>query len=567
MTTRRIAVTAALCVGWLSWPYAALMAQLGATVVQPMAVALLSIRGFLVPGILVAFALALSRPMHRVVAMMAGGIAWVLMIIGCRLYFAWFGTIPRPESLRHVGNLPDIAPHVAALAADATILAMAVMPLAAAVTVARLPPGRRLRPVAWRLIVGLLVVVVPLQALILRSLWNAGSGRISAARLPIYDAAQATVLFGLTDLWVRDGARMVNRTRHPISASPPGPLIDEPESPPFAEPTGWNIVVIQVESLDPWVVDAVVGGRPVTPFLAAYRERVLWFPHAFAHHSGGGSADAELAALTSLLPLATHSGLITADPDRLAPLPRHLSQHGYATIALHPNRPSFYARGETFPRLGFGRFAAARDFHGRGAGWLARDDAFFAQAMPMLDAMSEPFLAYCITMQSHGPFTNHDHAAEFQFDESRPRIERDYLRTMAEVDAALATFITAVRATDWGRRTVIVLFSDHLSRVRPPAHGRDPEPIVLAIDPPDPVATSTHRLATHLDIAPTVVDLAGLPRPPGWLGASLLRPGPGVAVFNDLTELRLADVGVVAERNEKRMPYLLWSAVVLENRP
>jgi hypothetical protein len=543
------------------------MAQLGATAVHPMAVAVLSLRGCLVPGILVTVALTLSRPAHRVVAMMAGGTAWVLMIIGCRLYFAWFGTVPRPESLRHAGHVPDIAPHVAALAADATILAMAVMPLAAAVTVARLPSGRRLRPGASRLIVGLLVVVVPLQALILRSLWNAGSGRIPAARLPIYDAAQAAVLFGMTDLWVRDGAGMVNRTRHPISASPPGPLIDEPESPAFAEPTGWNIVVIQVESLDPWVVDAVVGGRPVTPFLAAYRDQVLWFPHAFAHHSGGGSADAELAALTSLLPLATHSGLITADPDRLTPLPRHLSQHGYATIALHPNRPSFYARGETFPRLGFGRFAAARDFRGPAAGWLARDDAFFAQALPMLGALPEPFFAYCITMQSHGPFTNHDAAAGLEIDVNRHRIERDYLQTMAEVDAALAGFTAGIRATDWGQRTAIILFSDHLSRVRTPVHPRDPEPIVLAIEPPRPMAVSTDRLATHLDIAPTVVDLAGIPRPPGWLGASLVRPGTGVAVFNDLTELRLADGDIVAERNQERMPYLLWSAVVLENRP
>jgi arylsulfatase A-like enzyme len=50
------------------------------------------------------------------------------------------------------------------------------------------------------------------------------------------------------------------------------------------------------------------------------------------------------------------------------------------------------------------------------------------------------------------------------------------------------------------------------------------------------------RIASHIDLAPSILDLLGLPAPPGYQGVSLLRGPPGMALF--FTDYSLGFVGL-----------------------
>lgn len=133
---------------------------------------------------------------------------------------------------------------------------------------------------------------------------------------------------------------------------------------------------------------------------------------------------------------------------------------------------------------------------------------------------------------------------------------------MREVDEAIGVLSRWLEADGRRETTAVVLFGDHRSRARGP-EPVGPERIPLLIVAPSLEPGSDLRVGSHLDLGPTVLDLIGLEAPKGWLGTSLLDGGPGVAVFNDLDEVRLEDGKVVTVKNEAWMPFLLYSAMVL----
>jgi phosphoglycerol transferase MdoB-like AlkP superfamily enzyme len=294
-----------------------------------------------------------------------------------------------------------------------------------------------------------------------------------------------------------------------------------------------NVLLVQVESLDPWAIDAEVQGAPVMPFLRTLRERALVFASFFPQHRGGGSSDAELACLTSLLPLASHSGFMTFDASRVTTLANVLNEDGYTTVALHANVGSYFNRGPAYAGLGFDRFYDRAAFSGEAAGWSSKDSAFFRQSLELLEPLPQPWLAYLITMQSHGPFTNHDlEDTALPFTSEHSRLTRDYLLTMHEVDAALATLIEGIEGRRWLEHTIVLIFADHTSQVGPddgPSRALG-ERIPMYVLAPDVPAGISHKVGSHLDLGPTILHLLGHPRPERWLGTSLLASGPGSTV-------------------------------------
>ena len=68
-----------------------------------------------------------------------------------------------------------------------------------------------------------------------------------------------------------------------------------------------NVIMVQVESLGKIMLFYELGGKKVMPFLNSLIPQSVFFDNFVAQHSGGGSSDAELSTLLSLLPLRSHS--------------------------------------------------------------------------------------------------------------------------------------------------------------------------------------------------------------------------------------------------------------------
>jgi len=101
----------------------------------------------------------------------------------------------------------------------------------------------------------------------------------------------------------------------------------------FAAARGKNIIVVQVESLQDFVVDFRVGDQEVMPYLRRWTKDSLRFTNVTDETSEGRTSDAEFATMASLLPLDHGAVAFRYPANHYTALPRMLVEHGYATVS------------------------------------------------------------------------------------------------------------------------------------------------------------------------------------------------------------------------------------------
>lgn len=521
----------------------------------------IGLRSLVGPAVFVVLLLATSRRWLRIAtgAILSLGFFGVLTVYG--LYHAWSGSIPHAALIVHLGEAKEILPQVVHQVATGWSIVVISTWFVQMIAVGCLPDGRAWSRRMAGILIGCAVTVAIIHGVTVRIVWDAGD-RVEANRLWVFDLNESAARFGILQGWWRDSAASMERRRYPIDQEWPGTLTGRPAAPVDVLPRAQNVILVQVESLDPWVIQHDVGGHAVMPHLRALAENARSFPNFFAQHSGGGSSDAELSAYVGVLPLATHSGLLTADWNVVRPLPALLAEQGWSTAAFHANRASYFNRNVVYPRLGFERFYSENNFVGRASGWESVDAEFMRQTLKIIDSMKEPFFASLISLQSHGPFRHHMPQPKVDPGAGASRIERDYLQCMHEVDEAFGVLAAWLNTGDRREDTAVLVFGDHRSKSRGP-ESAGPEAIPLMVIDSSVESGSDKRVGTHLDVGPTVLDLVGVKAPDGWLGTTLLDDGPGAAVFNTLNEVRLNNGEATVVDAQERMPFLLYSASVL----
>ena len=320
----------------------------------------------------------------------------------------------------------------------------------------------------------------------------------------------------------------------------------------FGAARGANVILIQVESLQQWVVGARVGGVEITPFLNGLRSRALYFPLVFDETGQGRSSDGEFAVLNSLLPLDRGAVAFRRPGNRFVALAAVLREHGYATLSAHAFEKGFWNRGVVHPRYGFQRMLF-RDELGPGEviGWGLADGVFFDRMVEPLARERQPFFAFLITLGLHHPFDLFpDRHKILDVGELRGTPLGNFIHAMHYLDASLASFMAALEGVGVLTNTVVALYGDHEAGL-----GPDPRLFALAgmaVGDPSAVARLRRvpffvlmpggRLAGevpvaggHVDIAPTLLALLGVDAPRSFIGSPLAPGRSGFAVCNDGT--------------------------------
>ena len=297
----------------------------------------------------------------------------------------------------------------------------------------------------------------------------------------------------------------------------------------------YNIVTIQVESL----AEQIIGlrdssGREIAPFLNKLKKKSLYFSNFYAQHGGGHSSDAELALFVSLLPMDTHPGISTAKKDyvRKGNLVSILKENGYEAAVFHGYSGGFLRRRENYAKIGIDRFYESYHYRGKAVGfYTSRDADFFLQSIPKMKSLKRPFFAHLITLQSHGPFRNYDKRTREKMDFSGfGTLTRNYLASIHEVSNAIETFFESMEKEGLLEDTVVLLYGDHAPGKGVIFEKKCPDECVpLFIHAPEIVGKGERAtLGTHLDLAPTILDILGIRSEPSpkWLGSSLLGDFP-----------------------------------------
>ncbi|MGG7176324.1 LTA synthase family protein [Clostridium paraputrificum] len=167
-----------------------------------------------------------------------------------------------------------------------------------------------------------------------------------------------------------------------------------------------NLLLIQWESLETFIVNQKVDGQEITPNLNRLLNNSLYFDNFYEQTYGGTSSDAELITNTSVFPVREGSTFFRYPNNTYDhSLPNIFERMGYNTLASHPDKGSYWNWLTNLKSIGYktNLDSTAYDTTDR-INLGVSDKSYLKQFGDKLKEVKEPFLGYTITLTSHTPF-------------------------------------------------------------------------------------------------------------------------------------------------------------------
>ncbi len=226
---------------------------------------------------------------------------------------------------------------------------------------------------------------------------------------------------------------------------------------------GKNLIVIQVESLESFIVGKEVNGQKITPVMDELISKGLYFPNIYEQVNEGTSSDSDLMINTSLFPLRRGSTFFRYPSTEYNSLPILLEEKTYDTIAIHPDKGSFWNYVNGLKGIGFNEFVDYYSFNiDEEIGLGISDESYFKQVVPMLKNLKEPFYAFTVTLTSHGPFDLPEEKRVLSLDSELDKSELGgYFESIKYTDAQIGEFLKQLDKEGLLDNTTIVIEGDH----------------------------------------------------------------------------------------------------------
>ena len=294
----------------------------------------------------------------------------------------------------------------------------------------------------------------------------------------------------------------------------------------FGRYAGKNIIMIQVEALQSFVIGRTWNGQPVTPRLNELLGESVYFERFYHQTAQGRTSDAEFAAQCSLHPLASGSVFIRHAGRTYDCLPGILKEAGYGTAAFHAYDGGFWNRNVMYARIGFDRFYSKKHYAmDEPVGWSLGDRSFLRQSADRFGQLGQPFYAFLVTLSSHHPYQLPASADSFDAGSFEGTMFGDYLDAVHYADAALGELFDRLKASGLWENAIIVIYGDHDNSIADwelyeqflgrPLHMAERHQLLravpLIIRLPDGAMGGEVRSepAGQIDIAPTLLHLIG----------------------------------------------------------
>ncbi|MGG3280725.1 LTA synthase family protein [Paenibacillus solani] len=230
---------------------------------------------------------------------------------------------------------------------------------------------------------------------------------------------------------------------------------------------GKNLIIIQMESFQNFLLGLNIDGTEITPNLNKLAKESMYFPNFYQNVGQGNTSDAEFVVNTSFY-IPPRGAATQHYVDRVLPsLPRLLQGAGYDTATFHTNVVEFWNRGELYKALGFNRYYD-KAFFGEDDKLFfgASDDTLYSKTAAELKKMNDagkPFYTQIISMSAHHPFTIPQEKYRMTLpDRYEGTFVGDYIRSQNYADDALGKFIEQLKKDGVWDNSLVVLYGDHL---------------------------------------------------------------------------------------------------------
>jgi len=288
-----------------------------------------------------------------------------------------------------------------------------------------------------------------------------------------------------------------------------------------------NLVIVLEESLGAQFIGHL-GGRPLSPHLDRLSKQAWTFTRMYA--TGTRSVRGIEAVVAGFAPTPAQAVVKQPRAQRdFYTLARTFKARGYDTTFYYGGESHFDNMRGFFFGNGFGRVIEQKDYRDPQftGSWGVSDEDLFARAdeeFNRLHDAGKPFFGLVFSSSNHDPFEFPDGRIALY---EQPKQTRNNAARYA--DHAVGRFFEHAMASDYWDDTVFLVVADHDSRV----FGRDLVPIdnfhipalVLGggITP-----RRDDRIASQIDLGPTLLSLVGIDEPTPMTGRDLTRATPAL---------------------------------------
>lgn len=226
---------------------------------------------------------------------------------------------------------------------------------------------------------------------------------------------------------------------------------------------GKNLIALQVESLENFVINQKVNGQEITPTLNKLLSQSLYFDNIYEQNNSGTSSDCDLMVNTSVFPVRQGSTFFGYPGTTYNTLQKLLRNEGYKTISTHPDSPGNWNWTESHKAFGVDEIWDISKFNvDEIIGLGLSDESYLNQIAEKLKNEPQPFYTFLVTLTSHGPF-------EMPEDKKYLNLPKEldenmlgaYFQSIRYTDEAIKEFLGKLQQEGILKDTVVMIYGDH----------------------------------------------------------------------------------------------------------
>ncbi|MFD1171565.1 LTA synthase family protein [Oceanobacillus picturae] len=227
-----------------------------------------------------------------------------------------------------------------------------------------------------------------------------------------------------------------------------------------------NVIFINAESLQSFVINNEVNGEEVTPFLNSLTEDkdTYYFENFYHQTEQGKTSDSEFLIENSLYPLSRGAVFFTHAQNEYNAMPEILGQEGYTSNVFHANNKSFWNRDQMYESLGIDEFYGKEAYEvtdDNSVGWGLKDKPFFKQSIEHIKTLKEPYYSKFITLTNHFPFELTDEDKSIESYDSNSTTLNNFFPTVRYMDESIEQFFEQLKAAGLYEDSIIIIMGDH----------------------------------------------------------------------------------------------------------
>ena len=229
---------------------------------------------------------------------------------------------------------------------------------------------------------------------------------------------------------------------------------------------GKNVIILQLESIQEFVLNKTINGREITPNLNKFINENIRLSNMFMQ-SYSTTADSEFSTVTSLYPVENGMAYSRYYKNNYDDIFKMFHNKDYTTSYMHGNYWNFWNRTNVYNNMKVDYIELKDkflDISENIMGYLS-DELLYKQAVQKLKEYDNPFISYVVAASSHTGFTldglQDKSKVNINVGKYKDTFFGNYLESVNYADYAFGIFIQELKNASLYDNSVIILYGDH----------------------------------------------------------------------------------------------------------